>query len=84
MPGFTEHLDAGAQVASISNTYLVKPNLSTQETLGYNPREDLRDQRQPFTPEAIPGGSLGTVSINEFGSTYFPGVSIVNVLGRRG
>ena len=35
VPGFTEHLDSGAQVASINNTYLVKPNLSTQETFGF-------------------------------------------------
>ena len=35
----------------------------------------------PSVRSAIPGGSLGTVSINEFGSNYFPGVSIVNVLG---
>jgi TonB dependent receptor len=81
VPGFTEHLDSGAQVASINNTYLVKPNLSTQETFGFIREKIYETNEQPFTPEAIPAGSLGTVSINEFGSTYFPGVSIVNVLG---
>ena len=84
VPGFTEHLDSGTQVASINNTYLVKPNLSTQETLGYIREKIYETNEQPFTPEAIPGGSVGTVSINEFGSTYFPGVSIVNVLGQTG
>jgi len=84
VPGFTEHLDAGAQVASINNTYLVKPNLSTQETFGFIREKIYETNEQPFTPEAIPGGSVGTVSINEFGSTYFPGVSIVNVLGDLG
>jgi len=81
VPGFTEHLDSGAQVASINNTYLVKPNLSTQETFGFIREKIYETNQQPFTPEAIPAGSVGTVSINEFGSTYFPGVSIVNVLG---
>ncbi len=81
VPGFTEHLDSGAQVFSISNTYLVKTNLSTQETVGFLREKTYGDNQQPFTPQAIPGGSAGTASINTFGSTYFPGVSIVDVLG---
>src|SRR6202044_770399 len=35
VPGFTNHLDSGSQVFSINNSYLVKPNLSTTETLGF-------------------------------------------------
>ncbi len=81
VPGFTEHLDSGAQVFSIINTYMVKSNLSTTQTLGFLREKTWVDNEQPFGPSAIPGGSLGTVSINEFGSNYFPGVSIVNVLG---
>ncbi|MGA7159353.1 MAG: TonB-dependent receptor [Acidobacteriaceae bacterium] len=81
VPGFTEHLDSGAQVGSINNTYLVRSNLSTQQTLGYIREKIYETNEQPFGPQAIPGGTLGTVSINEFGSNYFPGVSIVNVLG---
>ncbi len=81
VPGFTEHLDSGAQVASIINTYLVKPNLSTTESFGFLREKIYSDNEQPFGPGAIPGGSQGTVSINEFGSNYFPGVSIFNVLG---
>ncbi len=81
VPGFTEHLDSGAQVFSIINTYLVKSNLSTTQTIGFMREKTWVDNEQPFGPNAIPGGSLGTVSINEFGSNYFPGVSIVNVLG---
>jgi Carboxypeptidase regulatory-like domain/TonB dependent receptor len=81
VPGFTEHLDSGAQVFSIINTYLVKPNLSTTQTMGFIREKTWVDNEQPFGPSAIPGGSLGTVSINEFGSNYFPGVSIVDVLG---
>jgi hypothetical protein len=81
VPGFTEHLDSGAQVASIVNTFLVKTNLSTTESFGFIREKIYADNEQPFGPGAIPGGSLGTVSINEFGSNYFPGVSIYNVLG---
>ena len=40
------------------------------------------DNEQPFQPQSIPGGSVGNVSIDQFGSTYFPGVSIYNVLGQ--
>jgi hypothetical protein len=81
VPGFTDHLDAGAQVFSIINTYLVKSNLSTTESIGYLRERIATSNEQPFGPGAIPGGSQGTVSINEFGSSYFPGVSIYNVLG---
>jgi hypothetical protein len=81
VPGFTEHLDSGAQVASITNTYLVKANLSTTQTLGVIREKNYGDNEQPFGPGSIPGGSAGTGSINVFGSNYFPGVSIYNVLG---
>jgi hypothetical protein len=84
VPGFTEHLDTGAQVASINNTYLIKPNLSTQQTFGFIREKIYETNDQPFTPESIPAGGGSTVSINEFGSNYFPGVSIVNVLGDAG
>jgi len=81
VPGFDQHLDAGAQVFSLNNTYLVKPNLSTTQTIGFGREKIYANNQQPFTPQSIPGGNYGTASINTFGSTYFPGVSIVNVLG---
>jgi hypothetical protein len=81
VPGFTQHLDSGAQVFSLNNTYLVKPNLSTQETIGFLREKTYSNNEQAFGPQSIPGGQYGTGSINEFGSNYFPGVSIVNVLG---
>ena len=81
VPGFTQHLDAGAQVFSINNTYLVKSNLSTQETLGYIREKIYSTNEQAFGPSNIPGGSYPSASIDTFGSTYFPGVSIVDVLG---
>jgi hypothetical protein len=79
--GFTQHLDAGAQVFSINNTYLVGSNLSTQETLGYLREKLYNTNEQPFAPQNIPGGSYPSASIDTFGSTYWPGVSIIHVLG---
>ncbi len=73
IPGFTQHLDAGSQVASINNTYLIKPNLSTQETFGFIREKLWSDNTQIISPQQA--------GINEFGSTYFPGVSIVDTLG---
>ncbi|MGA2806495.1 MAG: carboxypeptidase regulatory-like domain-containing protein [Terracidiphilus sp.] len=82
VPGFTEHLDSGAQVASVTNTFIVRPNLSTTQTLGILREKNWGDNQQAFGPGSIPGGSAGTGSINVFGSNYFPGVSIYNVLGQ--
>jgi hypothetical protein len=81
VPGFSEHLDSGAQVASLINTLILKSNLSTTETLGILREKNWGDNEQAFGPSAIPGGAAGTASINVFGSNYFPGVSIYNVLG---
>ena len=81
VPGFTEHLDSGAQVASIINTLILKSNLSTTQTLGFIREKNWADNEQPFGPSSIPGGAAGTGSINMFGSNYFPGISIYNVLG---
>jgi hypothetical protein len=81
VPGFTEHLDSGAQVFSIINSFIVKSNLSTTQTIGFLREKDYGTNEQPFGPSSIPGGAYGTGSINEFGSNYFPGVSIYGVLG---
>ena len=81
VPGFTQHLDAGSQVFSINNTYLVKSNLSTQETLGFIREKLYNTNDQAFGPQSIPGGSYPSASMDTFGSTYFPGISIIHVLG---
>ena len=57
VPGFTEHLDSGAQVASIINTLVLKSNLSTTQTLGILREKDWADNQQPFGPDSIPGGA---------------------------
>ncbi|HTW78311.1 MAG TPA: carboxypeptidase regulatory-like domain-containing protein [Terracidiphilus sp.] len=81
VPGFTEHLDSGAQELSINNSLILKSNLSTTETIGFLREKNWADNSQAFGPSAIPGGAYGTGSINVFGSNYFPGISIVNILG---
>jgi hypothetical protein len=82
VPGFTEHLDSGAQVFSIINSYMVNSRISTTQTLGVLREKNWGDNVQAFGPDAIPGGNYGTGSINVFGSKYFPGISVYNVLGK--
>jgi hypothetical protein len=50
--------------------------------MGFIREKNWGDNEQPFGPNSIPGGAAGTGSINVFGSNYFPGVSIYNVLGQ--
>jgi Carboxypeptidase regulatory-like domain/TonB dependent receptor len=81
VPGFTQKLDAGSQVFSINNTYLIGSNLSTQQTLGYLREKLYNTNDQPFGPASIPGGSYPSASIDTFGSNYFPGMTIIHTLG---
>ena len=71
--GFPQHLDAGSQVASISNTQSLRPNLSVVEVFGFIREKVYSTMGQPFTPSAI--------GINAFGSNVFPGITIVDDLG---
>jgi hypothetical protein len=87
-PGFSQHLDAGSQVASITNTQSIKPNLSIVETFGFIREKVYSTMSQPFTPQAfgayvqqLTGASLSDSTINTFGSNYFPGISIVDDYG---
>jgi hypothetical protein len=72
LAGFTQHLDAGSQVASLTNTQTLRPNLSVVEVLGILREKVYSTIAQPFTPQQL--------NINTFGSPYFPGISIVNIL----
>ena len=92
-PGFTQHLDAGSQVASISNTQTLRPNLSVVEVLGIIREKVYSTIAQPFTPQqfgdytqklAAQNGfniSAADATINTFGSAFFPGMSIVDDYG---
>jgi hypothetical protein len=86
--GFTQHLDAGSQVATITNTQTLTPNLSVAEVFGFIREKAYSSVGQPFTPAqfasqctALTGASLDACSINTFGSNVFPGISIVDMLG---
>jgi len=71
--GFTQNLDAGSQVASITNTQLLTPNFTMAEVFGFIREKLYSTLQQPFTP-----ADLG---INTFGSNTFPGITIVDDLG---
>jgi hypothetical protein len=73
VPGFSQHLDTGAQVGSVSNTLILKSNLSTTQTFGF-----IREKIYSTNTQAITAQDAG---INEFGSSYFPGIAIVDPLG---
>jgi hypothetical protein len=70
---FSERTDAGSQVFSISNTQQVKPTLNIVETFGFGREKIYITNQQPFT-----SAQLG---IDSFGSSYFPGISISDIVG---
>ncbi|HEX3470214.1 MAG TPA: carboxypeptidase regulatory-like domain-containing protein, partial [Silvibacterium sp.] len=73
VPGFTQELDTGSQVASINHAIVLKPNLSVNWVFGFIREKVYGYNQQPFTAQ--------DVGINTFGSSYFPGISIVDGLG---
>jgi hypothetical protein len=74
--GFSQHLDAGSQVASLTSSHTLTPRLSVTEVLGILREKAYSTIAQPFTPQQL--------GINTFGSTYFPGITIVDPLGLNG
>jgi hypothetical protein len=71
--GFKQRLDAGSQVASITNTQTVTPTFSLTEVFGFIREKVYSTIAQPFAPQAV--------GINAFGSSVFPGITIVDDLG---
>ena len=97
-PGFPQHLDAGSQVASITNTQTLRPNLSVVEVFGFIREKVFSTIGQPFTPQQLstftqnlvaglpasevqPGLAAADMTLNTFGSTFFPGITIVDDYG---
>jgi hypothetical protein len=81
--GFTQHLDAGSQVISLSHTQIAKTNLSITETFGFIREKAYSTIDQPFTParfastcQSLTGASAADCTINTFGSNVFPGITI--------
>jgi hypothetical protein len=73
VPGWAQHLDAGSQVFSVNNVNIVRPNLSVTETLGFIREKIYSTNEQPFSAD-----SLG---VNNLGSKYYAGVTVVDTLG---
>src|SRR4029077_12329574 len=71
--GFAQRLDAGSQVASLTNTQSISPSFSVTEVLGILREKVYSTIAQPFTPQQM--------GINTFGSSFFPGITIVDPLG---
>ena len=73
--GFDQKLDAGSQVATITNTQTITPNFSVAEVFGFIREKLYSTVQQPagFTPAAL--------GINAFGSNVFPGITIADDLG---
>lgn len=73
VPGFPQYLDAGSQVASLTNAQSIRPNLAITEVIGILREKAYSTIGQPFSPQQF--------GINTFGSNYFPGITIVDPLG---
>ncbi|MGB6431494.1 MAG: carboxypeptidase-like regulatory domain-containing protein, partial [Candidatus Acidiferrales bacterium] len=86
--GFTQHLTAGSQVFSLNNSEMIGSNLSVTEIFGFDREKLYSSESQPFTPnglatyvEQLTGATPAASTINTFGSSFFPGMSIVDTLG---
>jgi hypothetical protein len=66
--GFNQHLDAGSQVAAISNAYTPSSRLSWQQVFGFSREKAYSTNDQPFGPQAV--------GINLFGFSTFPGITL--------
>jgi hypothetical protein len=83
VPGFSQHLDAGSQVIALTHTQVVKSNLSITETFGFIREKAYSTLSQPFTPaqfasacQTLTGATAADCTINTFGSSVFPGITI--------
>jgi hypothetical protein len=90
--GFDQHLDAGSQVASLTNTQIITPNFNVAEVLGFIREKAYSTVDAPFTPgqlatactSLVPTATLADCTIDTFGSNAFPGISIVDDYGNNG
>ncbi|HUA01199.1 MAG TPA: TonB-dependent receptor [Candidatus Aquilonibacter sp.] len=73
--GFPQRLDAGSQVATITNTQTLTPTFNVAEVFGFIREKAYSTIGQPagFTPAEL--------GMNGFGSTVFPGITISDDLG---
>jgi hypothetical protein len=71
--GFPQSLDAESWTVSLTNTYIVKPNLTWEQRVGFIRQAAAATMSQALTPQDI-GMSL-------FGSTNFPAIQIFTADG---
>ena len=82
VPGFTEYLDAGAQVGSITNIQTLGSRFSVTETVGVLREKAYSTNDQLCSPGQTTYQFCADMPTN-FGS-YFPGFNIVDTLGEYG
>ncbi len=68
--GFGQNIDAGSQVGAITNTYILTPNLTWTQKVGYTRMLAYANTSQPYTPNQF--------GINLFGGSTFPEIDIYN------
>lgn len=66
--GFPQRLNAGSWVASVNNTYIVKPNLTWEQRIGVVRQSAASQVSQALSPQDI--------GMNLLGSTSFPALQI--------
>jgi len=71
--GFPQHLEAGSWVASVSNTYVVRPNLTWEQRVGVSRQRTMSTTSQALTPADI--------GMNLFGGDRFPTLQIFQADG---
>ena len=77
--GFTQHLDAGSQVATITNTQTLTPTFNVAEVFGFIREKLYSTVAQPpgFTPAGLGINAFQNVT----NDTTFPGITIADALG---
>ncbi|HXX18242.1 MAG TPA: TonB-dependent receptor [Candidatus Acidoferrum sp.] len=77
--GFTQHLDAGSQVATITNTQTLTPTFNVAEVFGFIREKLYSTVAQPpgFTPTGLGINAFQSVT----NDTTFPGITIADDLG---
>lgn len=73
LSGFPQTFQSGSQVYSLTNNHIFSPKLSWDQKLGFLRMSANSLTSQPFGPTNIGGSGA---SINLFGSSLFPGISV--------
>ncbi|MCU1259482.1 MAG: Oar protein [Bryobacterales bacterium] len=69
--GFPQTLNSGGNLATISNTVVLRPNLTWDQKIAFTRQRSYSNTSQPLTPS--------DAGINLFGITQFPSIFVSNV-----